>query len=264
MMRAHAHFMSAIVAVSCCYASNPDLDQQLVQSYPLLDNGGFVIEYDAARRIPRWVYECITLENLSGDLTRSNTSSRMSADDRIAPIHQAESDDYKYTGFDRGHMAPAADYTSEPAHRDATFLMTNICPQDSSLNRYYWKRIEDSARDLLATAARVHVITGPLFLPKQAHNGKWYVSYQVIGENPAEEPVAVPTHFFKVIIAEYDSWCEPYALIVPNERIDSSTPLSEVAVPIAAVEKAAGFLISEFLRNQLHISKSLGTVVPAR
>lgn len=250
------------VLLSCGYAfaeGEPvsGLDPALVSSYPLLDNQGFVVEYDAERRIPKWVYESISIDDISGDLDRGNTSSHMKADDRLDSKHQAESDDYKYTGLDRGHMAAAGNHKSKVETRESTFLMTNICPQNPSLNRYYWSRIEDSTRNLLATADRVHIITGPLFLPKKAEDGKWYVSYQVIGENAEEEPVAVPTHFFKIIIAEHDSWCEHYGLIVPNEKIPKSTPYDDFAAPISKIERAAGFVLSELLRDRLHINKEL-------
>ena len=134
--------------------------------------------------------------------------------------------------------------------------MTNICPMNPSLNRFYCKRIEDSTRKLLDVANRIHVITGPLFLPTQAENGNWYVSYQVISQNAEGGPVAVPTHFFKIILVEYESRCESYGIIVPNKEISKNIPYSKFAVSINQIERKAGFILSDFLRNRMHIKKN--------
>ena len=63
------------------------LDLNLVKSYPILNNKKFIIKYDAQRRVPKFVYESISFEDISGDLDRNNTSSRMLVDNRIFPMH---------------------------------------------------------------------------------------------------------------------------------------------------------------------------------
>ncbi len=71
-----------------------------------------------------------------------------------------------------------------------------------------------------------------------------YVKYQVIGKNH----VAVPTHFFKVIVAENEKRelaLESY--VMPNDVIDDKTPLSVFLVPIETVERAAGLLFFDKL-----------------
>lgn len=56
-----------------------------------------------------------------------------------------------------------------------------------------------------------------------------YVRYQVIGANS----VAVPTHFFKVLVAETDDYkLDMEAYVMPNQAIDDNTPLTVFQVGI--------------------------------
>ena len=72
-------------------------------------------------------------------------------------------------------------------------------------------------------------------------DNKLYVKYQVIGSNQ----VAVPTHFFKVIIGQqHNGQLDIYSYLMPNEPIDNATPLEEFLVAPELIEQNAGFLIT--------------------
>ena len=92
----------------------------------------------------------------------------------------------------------AADTTLEAL--DDTMVMSNVAPQDPLLNRGVWARLEQWCRDLTLAGAitDVYVITGPLFVPEvDEATGALWVKYRVIGKHQ----VAVPTHWFKVVVA---------------------------------------------------------------
>lgn len=59
------------------------------------------------------------------------------------------SDDYKGTGYDRGHLMPAGDATHDEFAMKETFYMTNIAPQAPAHNRGIWARLEKDIRELL-------------------------------------------------------------------------------------------------------------------
>jgi len=83
-------------------------------------------------------------------------------------------------------------------------------------------------------------VTGPLYLPRRDSDGKYRVSYEVIGNPPN---VAVPTHFYKVILAEdgvTGGTVAVGAFVLPNAVIDNSTKLEEFSVPLSIVERASG------------------------
>lgn len=150
--------------------------------------------------------------------------------------------DYVRSGYDRGHQVPAADAKFSQSAIDGTFFLTNMCPQvGEGFNRDYWAHFEDFCRRLTTKYPSVRIVTGPLYLPaRSATDGKWRVEYEVIGNPPN---IAVPTHFYKVILAEDGTTAGPVALgafVLPNRRITNDTPLTEFVVPLEIVERASG------------------------
>ena len=93
----------------------------------------------------------------------------------------------------------------------------------------------------------VWVITGPAFLPKKEGN-KWIVRYEVLGDT--EPNVSVPTHFWKVILAQKGNNSVLASFLLPNEKIDDSTPLAAFLVPLSRIEKATGLIFFENLRGK--------------
>lgn len=126
---------------------------------------------------------------------------------------------------------------------DGTFALSNMCPQvGEGFNRDYWAHFEEFCRNLTKKYPSVRIVTGPLYLPHRDADGKWRVSYEVIGNPPN---VAVPTHFYKVIYGE-DGTGNPRsnvalgAFVLPNARIPNDKRLSDFEVPLEAVERASG------------------------
>lgn len=104
-------------------------------------------------------------------------------------------------------------------------------------------------RKLTIEYSNVYVCTGPLYLPKREADGKNYVRYQVIGANS----VAVPTHFYKVVVAEtVDGHLDMESYVMPNQPISDDTPLAVFQVPPESVERSAGLLFFDQInRKQL-------------
>ena len=64
--------------------------------------------------------------------------------------------DYKGSGYDRGHMCPSADMKWSPAAQRDCFYMSNICPQDRSLNSGAWSKLENACRRWAKAKANLH------------------------------------------------------------------------------------------------------------
>jgi len=107
-------------------------------------------------------------------------------------------------------------------------------------------RFEQFVRNLTKEFQDVYVITGPLYLPKKEADGKYYVRYQMIGE-PGN--VAVPTHFYKVILAEKGGKRHVAAFVMDNKVIDDATPLEAFHVPLQQVESNAGLQFFNLLER---------------
>uniref|UniRef100_A0A7E4UQH4 NUC domain-containing protein n=1 Tax=Panagrellus redivivus TaxID=6233 RepID=A0A7E4UQH4_PANRE len=113
-------------------------------------------------------------------------------------------------------------------------------------------------RKLARKNINVYICTGPLYIPKKEADNNLYVKYKVIGPRQ----VAVPTHFFKVALVEYEK--DKYSLdsyLLPNAVIPDETPISQFLVPLDEIERAAGFLIFDKVpKSQIKIinGKKLG------
>ncbi|KAJ2846361.1 nuclease [Coemansia brasiliensis] len=202
----------------------------------------YAVSYNRALRNPNWVAEHLTRENLQGTADRAN--SEFHEDPEIPQTFRALLKDYYRSGYDRGHMCPAADAKKDTLSMNETFFLTNIAPQvGKGFNRNYWASLETFVRDLTKSFDDVYCISGPLYLP-QKEGDKWMVKYEVIGNPPN---VAVPTHFFKVILAKRrnESGFAIGAFALPNKEIDNSVPLTNFSFPLEYVEKAAGLKFFE-------------------
>ncbi|KAJ9103996.1 hypothetical protein QFC21_002459 [Naganishia friedmannii] len=198
-----------------------------------------------------------------GDRSRS----QFKEDEDVPAMFRAQLKDYFRSGYDRGHMVPAADAKTSQVAMDETFYLTNIAPQvGEGFNRHYWAYLEDFCRRLTGNFEDVYVFTVPLYLPAQSPDGKWRVSYEVIGNPPN---IAVPTHFAKVILTSRSHNASSSfglggsskstalgggvteaardisigAFVLPNAVIPDEVPLTAFQVPVESVEKAAGLTL---------------------
>lgn len=228
------------------------ISQIMKYGFPGLDNvrsySDYVLSYDRRNRVAHWVFEHLTPESVKSNPTVDRAKCDFKPDESIHPYFRSLNSDYKASGFDRGHLAAAGNHKSHQIHCEQTFYLTNMAPQvGSGFNRDSWNRLEMHVRKLTKTYPNLYVCTGPLYLPKKESDGKAYVKYQVIGNNS----VAVPTHFYKVIVGETsDGKFELESYVMPNQVIDDKTPLQvfQVIAFVCAFNKFIHWLeINSFL-----------------
>jgi endonuclease G len=200
-----------------------------------------ISSFDRRLRNPSWVAEHITPESLAQS-NGDRKHSYFAEDPSVPEKFRGKLKDYFRSGYDRGHQVPAADAKWSQDAMNDTFFLTNMCPQvGDGFNRDYWAHFEDFCRRLTTRYPSVRIVTGPLYLPKRdAVDGKWRVSYEVIGNPPN---IAVPTHFYKVIFAEDGTTSGQVAVgafVLPNAAIPNEKPLTDFEVPVEAVERASG------------------------
>ncbi|XP_064614048.1 nuclease EXOG, mitochondrial-like [Liolophura sinensis] len=204
----------------------------VVRSY-----SGHALAYDQARRVPVWVAEHLTPDSVVGPAHRKH--SKFKPDPNIPAMFSAQNKDFLQSGgWSRGHMAPAGDFKHSQAAMNSTFYLTNVVPQNYENNAGYWNRFEIFCRDLTRSFSDIRVFTGPLFLPNVVEGQKKYVKYEVIGEST----VAVPTHLYKLIVAENNSSDQKAvgAFVVPNEPLGFDHKLTEYQVTLEALEGMTG------------------------
>lgn len=205
----------------------------IIEGFPHLQQKGYHLVYDGNHKVPLWTHEHLTKQSLSVEAKREGLL--FYENQKVYSFHRSTLSDYYRSGYDRGHMVPAADQRFEEEALKETFLLTNICPQHPELNRGYWAKLERYIREKVIESDAVDVVTGPLFLSQQVGEIR-QVCYQVIGENE----VAVPTHFFKIIQVKKGMKKHIEAYCIPNQAIALTTPLEEFRTSIEQIEKGSG------------------------
>lgn len=143
----------------------------------------FAVLHSGETRTP--VYAAQRLNRHSLDGPKRKRSDRFFADARLPAGDRATLEDYKRSGYSRGHLAPAGDMVTEAAIAQS-FSLANMVPQAIRHNSGAWSKIEQDTRKYVQRAkGDVFVVTGAVFSAKGAR----------IGMNG----VGVPTHLFKLV-----------------------------------------------------------------
>ncbi|KAJ3211716.1 nuclease [Entophlyctis luteolus] len=236
--------------------------------------------YDRRTRNAVWVAERLTRTTSTNLLTAPPDSSiqdgpapskpdrrnsHFKEDTSIPTDFRVRPNDYMHTGYDRGHLVPAADVTSSQEAIDETFYMTNMSPQVPAFNRGVWASLESVVRKkMVSEFDEVFIVTGPLFLPKQdAVDGKYYVKYEVIGR---DKTIAVPSHFYKVVLGVKGGKYYMGSFVMANEGVASDVPLNSFTMPVSGnifglhdeLNTVTPYLISQQSKEQLVSSFSQG------
>ena len=185
----------------------------------------FIVSYNIKRLCPPYVCWSLTRERAESE--ECKRSDKFEEDMIISDRSRVQTSDYSNSGYDRGHMCPAADNRNDEDAMRQSFLMTNVCPQSHSLNAGAWKELEEFCRDWARDYGTLYICCGPIFdraTPK------------TIG-NRTGIKISVPDRFFKVLLY---MGREPKAIgfIYANERCDKD--IREYAVSVDEVEQATG------------------------
>ena len=128
------------------------------QNY-LMQKKYYALSYNDAKGTPNWVSWRLVKEDIGG---ASREGLMFQADDELpAGFKKIVHRDYSGSGFDRGHMCPAADRSSDMESLKATFVMTNVVPQSAANNRKGWERFESHCRDLVNKEKELYIVAGP-------------------------------------------------------------------------------------------------------
>ena len=193
------------------------LNEQIIIEYK-----GFTINYNPTWLIPNWVAYELNVEDV--------VIHHVARNDKFLPDPYVNgkcstSEDYKDSGYDRGHMVPAGDMKWDATAMEESFYTTNVCPQNHNLNAGLWKELEEQVRNWAIKNEKVYVVCGPIMKHK----------YESIGENNE----AVPSSFFKVVLMYRNNNWRALGFVFANEACNQ--PLDTYARSIRQVEKITGF-----------------------
>jgi len=189
---------------------------------------GYAGMFDPAEKTPLWVAEHLTKDTVNGHANRKGMD--FAEDPQIPHGAQGHRDDYKHSGFDMGHMAPAADFRYSDGAMNQTFLLSNAVPQEPSHNRGIWANLEGAVREMAARRGELYVITGPIYAgsSQKIEQGRKVSS---------GEGVVIPTALYKVIVDHARK--EMTAFIIPNNAQQGDDP-ARFQVNVRDVERVTG------------------------
>jgi endonuclease G len=121
----------------------------------------FTVYHSGITATPLFVSEHLTADQIR-DAQAVDREDVFHAEPSLPTSERAELSNYRSSGFDRGHMAPAADMPSRES-QNQSFSLANMIPQNPTLNRVDWARIEETTRKLAKGYGEVYVVTGPVF-----------------------------------------------------------------------------------------------------
>lgn len=189
-------------------------------SEQIIEHVGYTVSYNADNRIPNWVAWMLTPSRFVEVVSRSNDF----MPDPAVRENAVTTADYKKSGYDRGHMCPAADNRWRNQAMVECFYMTNICPQNHNLNRGDWKELEEACRDWTMQYDTLHVACGPILYKKEKAR---------IGVHR----VLVPDAFFKVVLRLKPV---PSAIGFIYKNTSGNKPLDSYINSIDEVERITG------------------------
>lgn len=200
----------------------------------------FTLSYSEADEQPEWVYYELTPDLIRGKQSRTDDY----RPDSLISTTSAQLEDYRGSGYDRGHLCPAGDMKLNLKAMSESFLLSNMSPQDRDFNAGIWNQLEEQVRRWALSSGRLYVVTAGVL---KQNKGK-------IGKNG----VTVPKYFYKVI---YDPRGQGnmIAFLLPNEN--SQKPLESFIVTVDSIESITGIdffpELQDSLEKRLERSKDL-------
>jgi len=203
----------------------------------VLEREGYACGFDTNALQPRWVSYRLTKAEIDKRFRIGRTNDFR--EDPLLPHGTVTLDDYRGSGYDRGHLAPAADMGWASNIVSESFFLSNMSPQRPEFNRGIWKDLEHWVREGVERRGSVFVYSGPVWKMSwsdelELESGRTN-SLKRIGRHG----VVVPEGYFKVLLSEGTNDClRAIGFLLPNRG--STNSLASFAVPVSAVEAATG------------------------
>ena len=204
------------------YGNPSNANSKDVNNY-LLARPQYALSYNCKTGIPNWVSWQLDRSWL-GSVDRRNDF-RPDAD-LPNGCYAVRPNDYRGSGYDRGHLTPSGDRTRSKSDNSETFLMTNMIPQSPANNREVWRELEEYSRDLVSQGKELYIIAGGEGKDKAIASGK----------------VTVPKYTWKVILVLNNGNIEnTIAVRMPNNDTVARSDWKDYIVSVDDIEQKTGY-----------------------
>jgi len=206
----------------------------------IVHHEGYSLSYSEPHEQAEWV----AYELKKSQLSNANFKRPYFEIDKAVKTGAAHWYNYKNSGYDRGHLCPAADRKYSRSAFDETFLTSNISPQKHEFNAGIWNSLEQKVRYWAFKYDGVFVITGGVLKNELKSIG--------------EEEVSVPKQFYKVLMDYNLEKPKVIAFLMPHKS--SKEPLYKFVVSIDSIESLTGIdffpKLEDELENKLEASSN--------
>lgn len=204
----------------------------------VVDHKYFKLGYSEKHEVAGWVAYLLTKDMVINQ--KSGRKNRFKEDKKVS-TGSASVSDYKYSGYDKGHICPNADMSFSQEAQNLTFLMSNMAPQIHSFNAGKWKELETKVREWAIENDSIIIISGSLFDSIITTIGK-------------KNKVSVPYRFYKVIIDISYPTYKAIGFVLENEKLNED--LYNYSMSLSDLETFTGMIFfSDF--NQKESIKNL-------
>lgn len=191
----------------------------------IISHTGYCLSYNNKTNCPNWVaWELTSLEAQA----QGRRSDEFAPDPQVEERCRVTTDDYRGSGYDRGHMCPAADMKWDPTAQRECFYMSNMCPQLHALNAGGWEKLENACRRWAEQEGSVYIVCGPVF-----NDGR---KVRTIGR---AHQVRVPDGFFKVVLSLCKGKEKAIGFYYANN--DGKQTMEATAMTVDEVEAMTGY-----------------------
>lgn len=220
------------------YSNNaPDiLNINLTQKARELCYSAYAVMHSGVARSPLWSAEHLYGSRLNTKVERSN---QFHPEDRLPKDERSELADFSKSGYDRGHLAPARDFSTEQSEYES-FTLSNLIFQNHDNNTKLWADIEDATRRLAKANGELYVITGPLFIGNAIQQ--------------ANNRVLIPTKIYKAIFDPSTGQGAAYL-------VDNAPGYNYQIISIAQLENISGISVFPEM-SQRNKSDAMGLPEP--
>lgn len=188
----------------------------------LIEHNYFKLAYSEEHEQALWVFYQLTIDMVSGNINRTDDF----REDPLVSTLSATLNDYKGSGYDRGHLCPAASMSFNETSMSESFFMSNMSPQSPSCNRGKWKSLETAIRNWVLTEDTLWVVSGPIFKDNLGEIG--------------EDKVTIPGYYYKVIY-DPNGKEKMIGFIMPNAKMNNDIDYYAVSVDQVELETGIDF-----------------------
>lgn len=217
-----------------------DISKQTHQKFESDDSNfifyrNFIVNYDSGKRRVNWTIHRVTKNQIYQEnqepIKRSDYDFDFFPDSTLAVESKVKTGEYTNTGWDRGHMAPAADFKYDLEAMTESFVTTNIAPQSVGLNQHLWKELEMAIREFIKEKCNeAYIITGALY-------SNHYFRKCKNNQTSGYPSIYVPYRFYKVVYSKIDNENHLYCFLINHSLYYTDKEFSAYQVSLDKIEE---------------------------